>query len=171
MQFMADGFFRGDKMIFVTLGTQDKSFHRLLDEIQKLIDCEIIREEVIVQAGQTKYNSTNMKIFDFVNMDDFEKYIRDCHYLISHGGVGSIINGLNHNKKVIAVARLSKYVEHENDHQVEIVREFTEKGHILGCFEVAELESQLQKIDSFTPSMYKSNNVHFCALIDELIIK
>ena len=44
-------------MILVLLGTQNNSFHRLLEEIDKLIKQKIIQEEVIVQAGYTKYQS------------------------------------------------------------------------------------------------------------------
>ena len=40
-------------MILVTLGTQDKSFKRLLDAIQKQIDLGYIKDKVIVQAGCT----------------------------------------------------------------------------------------------------------------------
>ena len=36
-------------MIFVTLGTQDKSFERLLRDIQKQIDLGNIKEKVVVQ--------------------------------------------------------------------------------------------------------------------------
>ena len=35
-------------MILVTLGTQNNSFHRLLEEVQKNIDNGNIKEEVIV---------------------------------------------------------------------------------------------------------------------------
>ena len=38
-------------MILVTLGTQDKSFTRLLDAIQEQIDKGIIKDKVVVQAG------------------------------------------------------------------------------------------------------------------------
>ena len=48
-------------MIFVTLGTQDKKFTRLLSEIDKLIDKKVISDEVIVQAGYSSdYKSNNM---------------------------------------------------------------------------------------------------------------
>ena len=53
-------------MILVTLGTQDKTFVRLLDEIDKLINKGIIKDKVIVQAGFTKYSSDNMEIFDLI---------------------------------------------------------------------------------------------------------
>ena len=49
-------------MILVLLGTQNNSFHRLLEEIDKLIEKRIIKEEVIVQSGYTKYDSENMKV-------------------------------------------------------------------------------------------------------------
>ena len=48
-------------MIFVTLGTQDKGFPRLLDAIEKQIKKGNIKEKVIVQAGLTEYKSKNMK--------------------------------------------------------------------------------------------------------------
>ena len=38
-------------MILVLLGTQNNSFHRLLEEIERLIQNKVIEEEVIVQAG------------------------------------------------------------------------------------------------------------------------
>ena len=53
-------------MILILLGTQNNSFHRLLEEVQKCIDNGTIKEEVIVQAGNTKFESKNMKIFDMI---------------------------------------------------------------------------------------------------------
>ena len=60
-------------MILVMLGTQNNSFHRLLEEIDKLINDGQIKEEVVVQAGYTKYESANMKIFDFISSEELEK--------------------------------------------------------------------------------------------------
>ena len=62
-------------MIFVILGTQDKKFPRLLDALQKKIDEGKIskKEEIIVQAGSTKYESKNMKIIDYMSVRKFEE--------------------------------------------------------------------------------------------------
>ena len=49
-------------MILVMLGTQKNSFKRLLEEIEKCLENKIINEEVIVQAGGTKYNSNKMVV-------------------------------------------------------------------------------------------------------------
>ena len=64
-------------MILVMLGTQNNSFHRLLEELDKLIEKEIIQEEVIVQAGHTKYKSKNMEIFDLIPKEEIKKFQQD----------------------------------------------------------------------------------------------
>ena len=61
-------------MILVTLGTQDKKFYRILNEIERLIENGIIKDEVVVQAGfSSDYSSKHMKRFDLIPMDDFQK--------------------------------------------------------------------------------------------------
>ena len=145
-------------MIFVILGTQDKEFTRLLKEIQKLINKKIINEKVIVQAGSTNFVSKDMIIKKYMSMKEFNETIEKSDYIITHGGVGSIIDSLKKNKKVIAVPRQKKYSEHENDHQIQIIEEFTKMGYILGCIEIKELKDKILEIPTFTPNKYKSNN-------------
>ena len=75
------------KMILVMLGTQNNSFNRLLEQIDNLIQEEKIQEEVIVQAGYTKYKSKNMEIFDLISKDEIQRYQQEASYVITHGGV------------------------------------------------------------------------------------
>ena len=84
-----------DLLILVTLGTNDKSFVRLIKKIEDLIIKGKIDQEVIIQSGYTKYQSEYMKIFDLIPIDKFNELIKSCDLLITHGGVGSIISGLN----------------------------------------------------------------------------
>lgn len=156
-------------MIFVTLGTQDKSFKRLLDLISKAIDEGYIKDKVIVQAGVTKYESDKMEIYNLLSMEQFNKYIEDCDLLITHGGVGSILNGLRNDKKVIAAPRLIKYDEHESDHQIQIVNAFYDKGYILKLDDGDSLEDILKVSKKFKPKKFVSNNEKFINLIDNMI--
>lgn len=158
-------------MVFVTLGTQDKPFTRLLIEIERLIELGKINGEVIVQAGTTDYQSSRMAIRGFVSDEEFRKNIVECDYMITHAGVGTIMNGLAYGKKMIAVARRVRYGEHENDHQVEITKTFDKEGHILGCVEMEELEEKIPQLETFNVTPYKSNNENFCSLIEQLIDK
>ena len=158
-------------MILVTLGTQDKSFHRLLEEIERLIQKKVIRDRVVVQAGETKFESKHMEIFDLLPMDEFESYMKSADLVITHGGIGSILTALNYGKKVIAVPRLSKYKEHTNDHQLQIIEDFKDRKYIIGVNSVGKLEEALQKVKSFKPKKYKTNNKKFVSLIENYIEK
>ena len=156
-------------MILVLLGTQNNSFYRLLDEIENCINSGLISEEVIVQAGHTTYTSSKMKFLDFINQDELEDLVNKCNFIITHGGVGSIISGLTLNKKVIAISRLSKYNEHVNDHQIQIVNKFNEDGYILGLTDVSLLKDALNKINSFDPKKYISNTQNIINIISNYI--
>ena len=143
-------------MILVTLGTQDKEFKRLLDIIEDAIENDIIKEEVIVQAGSTKYDSKNMKIFDVIPMNEFDKLMKKCDILITHGGVGSIITGLKNNKKIIAMSRLKIYKESANDHQLQIIDNFSKEGYLLKL-DNNNIAEVLNKAKHFKPKKFISN--------------
>ena len=154
-------------MILVTLGTQDKNFYRLLDIVQNAIKQGVIKDKVVVQAGYSSdYKSDDMEIFNLVSIDKFKKLISECDILITHGGVGSIITGLKENKKIIAVPRLKKYKEHTNDHQVQIVDNFTDTGYILKLDECDKIEDIINRLKNFKPKKYASNNDNFIKKID-----
>ena len=51
-------------MILVLLGTQNNSFHRLLEEVEKNIENGTIKEEVIAQKGYTKFESNKIKTYN-----------------------------------------------------------------------------------------------------------
>lgn len=148
-------------MILVTLGTQDKPFARLLEAVEKQINLGHIKDEVIVQAGCTKFKSDKMKIFDYLAIDEFNKLMNDADIIITHGGVGTIIAGLKNNKKVIVAARLQKYGEHTNDHQLQILDNFGQEGYILPLENFEELDKVIEKAKSFKPKEFKSNTSEF----------
>ena len=160
-------------MILVMLGTQNNSFHRLLEEIDNLIKKGVIKEKVIVQAGYTEYKTTNkqIKILKLMPLDELEDLIEQADLIITHGGVGSITLSLKRGKKVIAVPRLHEYHEHVNNHQKEIVQTYDEKGYIVGVQDVKELQEALSKIKNFEPKKYQTNNQKMLKIIEDFIDK
>lgn len=156
-------------MIFVTLGTQDKAFTRLLDAIENQILNGQIEEEVIVQAGYTKYESKHMKIYKLISSKEFNSLMKRCDLLLTHAGVGSIMTGLQHHKTVIAAARLKEYNEHTNNHQLDILKEFTKQGYILALEDFNRLDEVLKKAKTFKPKKFKSNNQNFVKMIEDFI--
>ena len=156
-------------MILVLLGTQNNSFHRLLEEIQKNIDNGNIKEEVVVQKGYTKFESKDMTIYDELPIEKFNELIEKADLVITHGGVGSIISSVTRGKKVIAVPRLKKYNEHVNDHQLDIIQTFDEMGYIIGIQEVQQLGEAIKKVKEFKPKKYVKNTGNIIKIIEDFI--
>lgn len=154
-------------MILVTLGTQHQEFTRLLDYIEK----SKIKDKIIVQAGYTKYKSKKMKMFDFIDYDKMTEYVKNADLIITHGGTGSITGPLKERKKVIACARLSKYGEHVDNHQTEIVDVFANEGYILKLDENANLDDLIEKVKDFEPKKFESNTSNFIRKLEKELIE
>lgn len=158
-------------MILVTLGTQDKSFDRLLKVIENAKIKNVIKDDIIVQAGFTKYKSKYMKIFDFCSQNKMNNLVKKCNLLITHAGVGSIVLGLSHNKKIIASPRLSKYKEHTNDHQLQILKKFSDASYIIPFNDGDDFEEVYKKALKFKPRKYVDNSKKIVKVIDEYLQK
>ncbi len=156
-------------MILVILGTQDKEFPRLLKAIDQEIEKGVIKDKVIVQAGQTKYHSEHMEIFDLLPAPEFEKLMDQADLIITHGGAGSILSAIKKGKKVIAAARLAKYREHHNDHQKQIIGEFASMGYILELKDFHKLGKLIEKSRNFKPKKFESNTPNMIKLIEDYI--
>lgn len=153
-------------MIFVSLGTQDKPFVRLLDYLEH----SNIKDKIIVQAGFTDYESKKLEIHKYLDKDDFDKYIDEADLVICHGGVGTIVSCLNKNKKVLAVPRLSKYKEHQNDHQLQIVNAYYQKGYLVMMNDGDDFDDKVREALNFKPKKIVSNNDLFVKKLKEYIM-
>ena len=140
-------------MVFVTVGTQQ--FVRLLKLLENSKELE--KDEIIVQAGYTKYESNRLKIFDFISSEELEKYIENSEFVICHGGVGSIFTALRKNKKVFVVPRLSENKEHINDHQLEICEQLEKDGYILYLRKDEDFDKMIKRIRSRKNKEYKED--------------
>tara|TARA_B100001063_G_C16493687_1_gene418598 strand:- start:19 stop:498 length:480 start_codon:yes stop_codon:yes gene_type:complete len=152
-------------MIIVLLGTFPTAFKRPLIEIEKLCKKGLITEEVIVQSGHTQFDSEYLKTRPFISPDELTELYKQARIVITQAGTGSLIKGMKLNKKIIAIPRLAKYGEVVDDHQEEILHEFTKQNYILPWTEDIALEEVLSKIDDFKPSPYVSTKQN---IIDHL---
>ena len=152
-------------MIIVLLGTFPTAFKRPLIEIEKLCKKGLITEEVIVQSGHTQFDSEYLKMRPFISPDELTELYKQARVVITQAGTGSLIKGMKLKKKIIAIPRLAKYGEVVDDHQEEILHEFTKQNYILPWTEDIALEEVLSKIDDFKPSPYVSTKQN---IIDHL---
>lgn len=160
-------------MIFVTLGTHELSFSRLIQFVEEAVLSGFINEEVVIQAGNTKYktNHERIKIKAFFDSNEMDKFYKSCNFLITHGGVGSISMGLKYHKKILVVPRYQKYKEHTSDHQLEIVQAFLLEKLILVCYDGDQFNDKLNQLNDFLPNVYQSKRSDMLHLIEEFIKK
>ena len=84
---------------------------------------------------------------------------------------GAIIGAVKQGKKTIAVPRLSKYGEHVDDHQVQIVEQFTDMKLLEPCWDVEFLEQAYTLACKSTYMPYVSNTRTIIASIEEYLEK
>lgn len=156
-------------MILVTLGTQDKSFVRLLEAIEKQVQAGKITDRIVVQAGSTHFVSSSMEIFDLIPMEQFDALLDECDLLITHGGVGTIMAALHKGKRIIAAPRLARWHEHHNDHQLEIITAFAKEGYLLALNDFDRLDEVLEQAEAFEPQPVASNTPNLIAFLEDWI--
>jgi UDP-N-acetylglucosamine transferase subunit ALG13 len=141
-----------------------------LKKIDELIEEGFIKEDVFAQIGYSTYLPHNYKFTRFLNPDEFNQYMADCRLVISHGGTGSIISALKKGKYVIAVTRLSKYKEHIDDHQKQIVELLHSEHYIYGIEEMEELQSAIEFFNNASIEIKKfEKESYIIPIIDEFI--
>lgn len=145
-------------MILVLLGTFPLQFPRPLLALEKLLNERIISDEIIVQNGHTIFESRFMTFKPFMGLDELLSYYEKADLIITQGGTGSILKGLKANKKIIAIARLAKYEESVDDHQLELVDEFEKQKYLIGWHEGDSLQELIKKVKDFEPLPYQSSN-------------
>ena len=156
-------------MIFITLGSQKFQFNRLLMEIDKLVQEKKINEEIFAQIGYSDYIPQNIQYKKFVDRDEFKEVMEKSTLVISHGGTGAIITALKQGKKVIAIPRLTKYGEHVDDHQIQLVDEFKELNLIEAIYNTEDLENALQNCKNKEYNKYESNTHRIVKSIEDFI--
>ena len=144
-------------MIFVTVGSQKFQFNRLLKEVDELIETGKIKDDVFAQIGVCDYKPKNYKYKEFITQEEFNDYLNKADIIITHAGTGVIVNAIKKEKKVIGVPRLSKYGEHVDDHQIQLIKEFTDMNFISAVYNTKELETKLEEIYEKKFSKYESN--------------
>lgn len=156
-------------MIFITLGSQKFQFNRLLKKVDELVKEEKIHEKVFAQIGYSDYKPKNYEYKEFLDREEFKEMMKSSELIITHGGTGAIITGLKNDKKVIAVPRLSKYGEHVDDHQMQIVEEFGKTNIIEAVYDTEKLEESIENINNKKFEKYISNTQKIIESIEKFI--
>ena len=156
-------------MIFVTVGTHEQPFNRLIQKVDELKRDGVIQEEVIIQTGYSTYEPKYCQWSKLIPYQQMVKNVEDARIVITHGGPASFIMPLQIGKIPIVVPRQHQFGEHVNDHQLQILDNFTAEGYILALDDLDKIDLLLKQAKSFTPAKFKSNKKYFLRQLDREI--
>lgn len=123
---------------FVTVGTALEPFSRLLDEVARLARAGCLPRPVIVQHGNTPFQSADCVAKAFVDRAEFQDHICQAQLVITHGGL-TVLQALHHGKVPVVMPRRGCYGEVVDDHQVQFSQARAEAGEVLVALEPADL--------------------------------
>lgn len=109
-------------MIFVTVGTHEQQFNRLIEEVDRLKGEGVIEDDVIMQTGFSTYEPKYCKWNQLIPYSKMQEYIKNARIVITHGGPASFIAPIQIGKIPIVVPRQKQFDEHVNNHQVEFCK-------------------------------------------------
>ncbi|MCM1101495.1 MAG: multidrug MFS transporter [Clostridium sp.] len=160
-------------MIFVTVGTHEQQFDRLIQAMDGLKEQGLIGEEVIMQTGFSDYEPrfcSWQKLFPY---DRMKENIERASIVVTHGGPASFLMPLQSGKIPIVVPRQKRYGEHVNDHQLEFCRLVEERmGNIIVVEDIGRLSDVIAKYEEYCRERngeMSSHNRAFNERLEEMV--
>lgn len=154
-------------MIFVTVGTHEQQFNRLV----KYMDGLRLEEEVIIQSGYSDYVPKYCKYEKMLPYQKMVELVEKARIVVTHGGPSSIMLPLQMGKMPIVVPRQKEYGEHVNDHQLEFVRKISESIDIIPVYDIQDLGEIIRRYESIAAGRVKlkTNNAEFNRKLGKLV--
>ncbi len=161
-------------MIFVTVGTHEQGFERLVRQMDLLKRNESVKEDVFIQTGYTKFKPKFCECKDMLTGEEMKEYSKNASIVISHGGPGSIMLPFTYGKIPIVVPRKSEFLEHVDDHQVKFTKKLEELGKILAVYEIELLEDRILNYEEYAARLsmdYQANTKQFVKRLEHICLQ
>lgn len=152
-------------MIFVTVGTHEQPFNRLVRRFDELVTEGILTEPVFIQTGYCTYAPKYCGWERFISAPEMKELMTAADVVVTHGGPSSFIEAMAAGKVPVVVPRLARYGEHVNDHQEAFVRLVADRrGGIVPVYDVAGLAGAIEEARrlSMLGTGFRSHNAEFC---------
>jgi UDP-N-acetylglucosamine transferase subunit ALG13 len=97
-------------------------------------------EHVVVQTGMGETLPEHCEHFAFRPRDEIAELIRQSRLVVTHAGIGSVIDAVSAQRPLIVVPRLRRHREHNNDHQLDLAEAVQRRGWGRMVLDVDELD-------------------------------
>jgi len=134
----------GQYSIFITAGTLKIPFLRLFDLAKQFGESDLVSHVVIQGVGAEKFFElvNGVEGHEFIDKTLMDSYYKSSDFIVSHCGVGSIVNSVALQKPTILIPRRECYEEHFDDHQMQIFDE-VKQNELFLCCEMKEVSLEL----------------------------
>ena len=160
-------------MIFVTVGTHEQPFNRLIKCVDDLKKDGTISEEVIIQTGYSTYEPKYCKWQKLFPYQEMLQLVDKARIVITHGGPSSFIMPLQIGKTPIVVPRRHEFNEHVNNHQVSFVKAVADRMETIIVVEdmnkLGDAITNYEKIVNEMKSNLRSNNSFFNEELEKIV--
>jgi UDP-N-acetylglucosamine transferase subunit ALG13 len=129
-------------LIFVTVGTHQDPFERMLAAIEALPD----RSDLVVQYGPGRVPEGVGRAAAFMPFGEMEENFEAAEAVITHAGVGSILCARRVGHVPVVIPRLRELGEHVDNHQQELTRALAERGEVEPVWPGEDLAAALAKV-------------------------
>lgn len=158
-------------MLFVTVGTHEQQFNRLVEYMDRWADQH--DEEVVIQTGFSTYEPAHCRWQKLFSYSEMIRNVAEARIVITHGGPSSFIMPLQIGKIPIVVPRNHEFDEHVNNHQIDFCRKVEQlQGNIIVIEKIGELGEVIERYDEIVDKMTNgliSNNERFCKEFGEIV--
>ncbi len=127
-------------MIFVTVGTNEAPFDRLLEALDALPP----DMSLFVQCGASLLRPSRAQCVEFLPYDEVLEAMRTADVVVTHAGVGSVLTALSAGKRPVVVPRLRRFGEAVDDHQVAFARKLERTGLVSVVEDLVHLPDALR---------------------------
>lgn len=160
-------------MIFVTVGTHEQSFNRLIKKVDDLVANGNIKEKVIVQTGFSTYIPKYCEVHKMMSFEEMQQALKDARIVITHGGPSSFIEALQFGKVPIVVPRQEKFNEHVNNHQVDFTKLIAKRmNNIIPVYDINDLGQTIDNYGQIAKTKNageSSNNKQFNEKLENIV--
>lgn len=156
-------------MIFVTVGTHEEQFDRLIKEIDELAQERYLTDKIHVQTGYSKYELKNLQGKKMYTYKEMDCLYNEANIIITHGGPASIFSAISRGKVPIVVPRNPEYGEHVDNHQIKFCEYMEKKKKVIAVYDIKDLRKKILEYDNLTKDFDISNSNNKKEFINKLM--
>jgi UDP-N-acetylglucosamine transferase subunit ALG13 len=144
-----DGSMKNEDHIFITLGTREEAFARIIQAVETLRKECFVQDRIIVQAGRTTFQSEWVELFDFGSPEKIDQLIKNSRFVITQESAGVVTKCLKYHKRFIVMPRDYQFRElpAKSDMNEDLHLKLEEMGYTFVVHNIEDMKAAIRNMD------------------------